>query len=82
MGRVLFYAAEDYAVARADAERVRAMDFPTAVLNTIDYANLGKPGQEVWVVCAGLYATRAVAEGAAERLAASGVSDACAKEIY
>jgi hypothetical protein len=77
-----FYASESYDVAEARAAEVRGLGFPAAVLNTIDYVNLGKPGQEVWVVCAGPYASHAEAAAAADGLAAAGVPGAYAKEIY
>jgi hypothetical protein len=77
-----FFASEVYDLAAAEAASVESLGFPVAVLNTIDYANLGKPGQEIWVVCAGPYDTRWEAEVAAEDLRAAGMAGAYAKEIY
>jgi ABC-type lipoprotein export system ATPase subunit len=76
------YASENWGPAQAKADRVRAMGFPAAVLNTIDYDNLGKPGQAVWVVCAGPYSTQQEAQAATVSLAQHGITGAYAKEIF
>jgi hypothetical protein len=77
-----YYASKSLSEAEGQADRGTSAGYSTYVLNTLDYANLGKPGEKWWVVCAGKYGTYADAQAAAAMLRADGFSGAYAKEVY
>lgn len=77
-----YYASKRLNEAESQAARGSSFGYSTYVLNTLDYANLGKPGEEWWVVCAGKYGSYAEAQAAAVALRADGFSGAYAKEVY
>jgi hypothetical protein len=77
-----YYASKSLSEAQNQSARGSSAGYSTYVLNTLDYANLGKPGEEWWVVCAGKYGTYADAQAAAAMLRADSFSGAYAKEVY
>jgi len=77
-----YVASQSLEVAAEQAVRGSEAGYQVYVLNTLDYASLGKAGEEWWAVCAGMYATKVEAETAAALLAADGFSGAYAKEVY
>lgn len=77
-----YYASKSLSEAQSQSARGSSAGYSTYVLNTLDYANLGKPGEKWWVVCAGKYGTYADAQAAAAMLRADGFSGAYAKEVY
>jgi len=75
------YANEDRAAAESMARQAEAAGFPMLVLDTAEYSTIGKPGQSIWVVCAGPYDTEAEAAQASGRLGGAGFSGAYAKLV-
>lgn len=77
-----FVAADaDPAVAASMASKVEAAGYDALVLDTADYDSIGKPGQSIWVVCAGPYFSESEAQSAADGLKVSGYPTAYAKVV-
>ncbi|NTU71562.1 MAG: protein kinase [Coriobacteriia bacterium] len=76
-----FYANERKSAARAKADELESAGYPALVLDTADYDSIGKPGQSIWVVCSGPYATKSEAQDAASGMKREGFSGAYAKKV-
>jgi len=78
---VFIYANADRMDAESEAQRLQDFGYPALVLDTAMYGTIGKPGQSIWVVCAGPYATKVEADGVADELKSLSWPSAYAKQV-